>query len=797
MRVLVRATLALAVLLTLPALADAQRAPRVKIDAVRFGLPCDNWENTPQFRAAYWVPVYIDLTAGPEGFKKDQAWVVVEVPDSDEIGNTYSVPVPPAEPGESFTVLAYTRPGSAYINLSVSVRSEGQNLCPPFRKEIQGMDPNERLYLTVGSRLRNLRALLKARAEDPDRDAIAEIADVRYLPEHWFGYSTVDLLILTTGANRDFFMELRDDKSAAMERKRRALVEWVQRGGRLIISANRNQDVIGPWVELQELLPVAFKGTQQFPEVTPSWGREGGTLKPLRNSPPRNNPAGPPAPLEVARLERKPGRMAFTLLTHNGANAVPLIVQSAAGLGRVTVVAFDLDLPPVTEWESRAEFWRRLVQLAGGRPEGRLPDETEQNFPMFPDPEGRNSLNSQLLDRLEDYGDEVPVISFGWVALFILLYILIVGPLDYWFLKKVVNRLELTWITFPTVVITVSAAAYFAAYHIKGNELKINKVDIIDIDLARQETYGTTWFTLFSPRIQHYTIGVEPATPTWAAEPGAEQTAYPVVVTWSGRADIDRARGQSLFRRSYEYETNFEGTDPRLRGVPTGLKGVPIQVWSTKSFTATWQAPMGGDKPAVTAKLRTVGDIVRQLDGEITSHLPMKLEETVLLHGDGERVAVYELGTLTPGTAERIRGGQFENQQWFLAQQTGNVNYSMRRGRFYYPMTGETTPSLMKAALFFELSGRATNQPGQQVSNRSLRYLDQSWRLKHNPGEAILYGRLAPPVAPAEEVTKGAVSPSRLWLGALPGQGTARPDLSGTIRQETYVRVFIPIDTTP
>ena len=32
-----------------------------------------------------------------------------------------------------------------------------------------------------------------------------------------------------------------------------------------------------------------------------------------------------------------------------------------------------------------------------------------------------------------------------------------IGPLDYLFLKKVVKKLELTWITFPTVVLVVSA----------------------------------------------------------------------------------------------------------------------------------------------------------------------------------------------------------------------------------------------------------------------------------------------------------------------------------------------------
>ena len=40
--------------------------------------------------------------------------------------------------------------------------------------------------------------------------------------------------------------------------------------------------------------------------------------------------------------------------------------------------------------------------------------------------------------------------------------------------------MELTWITFPTIVVTVSLVAYYAAYLLKGNDLLVNKVDVVD-----------------------------------------------------------------------------------------------------------------------------------------------------------------------------------------------------------------------------------------------------------------------------------------------------------------------------
>ena len=187
----------------------------------------------------------------------------------------------------------------------------------------------------------------------------------------------------------------------------------------------------------------------------------------------------------------------------------------------------------------------------------------------------------------------MPVISFGWVALFIVLYTLLIGPIEYLFLKKVLGRLELTWITFPVIVLSVSAAAYFTAYAIKGNDLKLNKVDVVDVDLAGGRVYGRTWLTVFSPRIDSYTIGVEPKE-SWAVSRPDGPTPQPLV-DWMGGG---RGGGSSFLSRGYSYHV-----DPDARVMCDGLVRVPIQVWSTKAFTANWSGlhrqghPAGGRGP--------------------------------------------------------------------------------------------------------------------------------------------------------------------------------------------------------
>src|SRR5204862_2485845 len=140
----------------------------------------------------------------------------------------------------------------------------------------------------------------------------------------------------------------------------------------------------------------------------------------------------------------------------------------------------------------------------------------------------------------------------------------------------VFKRLELTWVTFPTVVLVISVAAYFTAYAVKGDDLRINKVDVVEIDQhgPAPQVYGTSWFTLFSPRIQNYTVGLEPAAPLWAGPPAEGGPASPAAVTTLEGADrFMRGGSPAMFRRPYQYAPAAAGAD-----------GLGIPVWPTRSF---------------------------------------------------------------------------------------------------------------------------------------------------------------------------------------------------------------------
>jgi hypothetical protein len=794
MRKLAPAFLTCVTFLLLVSSAAAQVPMRVKIDKVQVGFrPYGQDDFTGRFKIGLWTPVYVYFSQAPNGpivlpAGKDgvgRGELLVETSDSDGVPNIYRVPLALAA-NEQRPRLTYTRPGAGRPEIKISVVAGGKAVT--HKEEVGAIDLGEHLYLTLGARLNHFQEALMALAPGKDKDAretkpreAAYENDVERLPKDWFGYNAVDLMVLTTD-NNIFLRNLLNERPRT---RLKALAEWVRRGGRFVVGvAWRNQDKVHALLQAEAWQP-------RLPDILPPDGQteisELGATRTWAQAFDKLFPGGGKDPVRVAKLN--PDKRVDVLVAE-GAGRDPVIVRMPYGLGSVTVVAFDLDKGPFSVWDGRVEFWQALLGRLAPRvivpPEG--PDGMRNA--VFGDT--GSDLTTGLQRELDKF--DVAVISFGWVALFILLYILVVGPLDYLILKKVFKRLEWTWITFPSVVLLVSAIAYFTAYALKGNDLKINKVDLVDLDLRtdldqEQRTqkayaYGTTWFTVLSPRIQSYTLGIEPAVRNWAEGKGDSGLAG-LEVTWLGRPEpfgmggMGRQRSQGLFRHAYEYAPDA-----------AGLLGVPIAVWSTKAFTASWEAPL--DRLPFTADLRYQGGFQDpQLAGTIKNNLPVDLTDAWLYYAG----KWYPFPSGLPGTGAgappvKVSLNQhrpIKMDEWVSARDTEGTG----------PQVFNPTQTIKKL-LFLQ----STDPTGLDL-NHSQRRLDQSWRLGMEarqdwPGatrEVILFGRLARARGSAERLTADGDPrlPTHLWLGEVPGEGKTRPPLPGTLVQDTYLRVYLPV----
>ncbi len=720
--------------------ADSRIAPRIQ--EVRVGFPAYG-SPAGLFKSGCWVPIEIRFHPGTEQI--ENAKIQVETADSEETQTVYTVPIP----NNKLSVGAYTKPGSLRSTFNITVEADQHRLRETHT--LNSLDVADTLCLYLGGNpaafSHSLSAIQIAETESRTAGAcrLAAVDNVQALPDRWFGYSAVDLVILPT-ANRtliDQFLQADNDR-------KQALAEFVRRGGHLLISCGRNRNILP---DISRELGIEMP----FSDGGPLTSR---TLDHLRTWTAGHHsfPTTGPVFQDGIRLNLTPGGVYQSLLPPRlDEQSSSLVIRWPVGNGQVTLVAIDLDDAPFTAWAGQADFWKVLLPRCGVK----IGVKTTSGPPNTREESGASDVATLLQQELDQF-PTVRVVPFGWIALLVLVFIMVVGPVSYFFHSRVLGGVHLNWIIFSIAAVAVTVTACVAAYALKGTELRINKLDLVDIDLTGRRCYGTTWFTLYSPRTESFTMGIEPAASWGSVTDDPDHN----VVSWLGRPEAgfggyDRPRSVPAFRRTYEFAPNARG-----------LKNVPIPVWSSKSFTANWAATIDFEIPASRLQRRRPAGI----DGSVVNPLPVALAEVALIYGETEsQVKVYQLGTLAPRQHTTLSSAQeMQLSQWL----TSATTIADRTG-------------LMRRIMFYDAT---VNLDG--IRDRPLDKLDQSWR-RALRNSAILVGRTARLEGPVEEVTQDSASPSRLWLGRLPQPGEVRPTLTGALTQDTYVRMLVPVLPTP
>ncbi|MBX9582204.1 MAG: hypothetical protein K2X87_18010 [Gemmataceae bacterium] len=742
-----------------------------------------------------WAPVYADLEL--VGEVTGPAELVVETPDADGVITSMAVwvdlmgwPVGRTVAAHARGPMAYVRPAGGTAETTIRVRGkDGRPLSDPYR--IPNLRTREPLsYVVLGLGSTELRSPLPGfdlpkpgGAADPDappgplrngRVELTAITNADDLPQHWIGYDGADLVVLPTG-NAEFVGQLSAVRGPP-GRRFDPLAEWVRRGGRLVVSAGTSAKLLTDPDGLKYLLPDVFRAdapTKTVTQLPVYWAARETSQTTTLNTVLRQAGGFPVANLQLP--PGRPGRVVSPPPARQTEGSEPVAVQVPYGLGKVTVIGFDLDRPPFTAYAGRADFWDWVLR-EGGANRASVGNEARPLAASASGPAGEEDEVAAAVRAHLDTFAGVPVISFGAVAALIVLYALLIAPVEYLFLRRVLRRPAWTWVTLPLTVLAVAAAAYVTAVRAKGTDLRVNKVDVVDVlpaaEPGRGRVYGTTWFTLFGPRSEAFDVSVNPAADWAPLRVGSGMTG------WAGGPRGGRA---GLLRRRYEYTDRY--ADPGWAAA--GLAGVPVPTWSTKGFAAAWDA-LGPERLVESRLEHPPGDPSRVV-GTFVNRLPVpELTDCVAFYAG----QAYPLGTILSGQEVRLvldRGTPAA--QWLqenarlpelLAAATGRSAASARG----LPLWG---------LLFHEAALR--NDEGVIPRNGSVRRLDQSWRLTpDNRGEVIVMGRAVPPPGPAADLFGGPASPTRLRLHGRPESRVEDPPpVPGVGRQETYVRLYLPV----
>lgn len=280
-----------------------------------------------------------------------------------------------------------------------------------------------------------------------------------------------------------------------------ALLAWVRGGGHLIVAAEQLSDINGtPW--LKQFLPMDLTDTRnlKIDEDVINWvtSRAGGsaadeitTNRRTRRLTPQPtgsgafeapmDPAFRGAELPVAVGTVRDGSTLFM------SGDQPLAVQAPRGRGKVTVLAFSPEREPFRSWKARQYFWAKLAGMPSDFFTAAHPGGGYGGWSI-------DGVFGALIDSRQ-----IKKLPVTWLLLLLVVYLVVIGPFDQWWLKKI-NRQMLTWITFPSYVVLFSLLIYFIGYKLRAGETEWNELNIVDV-LPRGDKVdmrGRTYISIYS-----------------------------------------------------------------------------------------------------------------------------------------------------------------------------------------------------------------------------------------------------------------------------------------------------------
>ncbi len=356
-----------------------------------------------------------------------------------------------------------------------------------------------------------------------------------------------------------------------------ALLAWVHGGGHLIVAPEQAQDISStPWLRALYPCTLGTLMTNRPQGVLQAWLAGGPLLRanetttasfPGPTSPgfvpqPRFGPR--PMRLQTGnpytQIELDPAFAAAAVPMFNSelrdgevvlaAEGVPLVVTAPRGRGQITALAFSPEREPFRSWKNRAWFWARLLQVPGTALE-----------PGAPSLYGGWSVDGVFGAMVDSR--QVRKLPVEWLLALLVVYLVVIGPLDQWWLKRI-NRQMLTWLTFPAYVVLFSLLIYYIGYKLRAGETEWNQVDVVDI-LPRNEQVelrGRSYASLYSSVNARYRLGSDQTYATMRGE----------FVGFYGGGD-DTSRSQIDLQAN-----NFRAE-------------ISVPVWTSQLYVSDWEQP--------------------------------------------------------------------------------------------------------------------------------------------------------------------------------------------------------------
>lgn len=456
-----------------------------------------------------------------------------------------------------------------------------------------------------------------------------------------------------------------------------ALQAWVHGGGHLVVAVEQPLDVNSlPW--LRQLLPVqpnsvvaqTMDGELQrwlTQGISPSAYRtvnsvSGNTESPYSALTP--NAGFDKAEMPLVKATVRDGQTGIS------AGESPLMVSAPRGRGTITSLLFNPEREPFKSWEHRTWFWAKLAAI----PDQWFLSSDYSNYGGF----GIDGVFGAMIDSRQ-----VRKLPVFWLLILLVVYLLVIGPLDQYVLKKL-NRQMLTWITFPAYVALFSLLIYFIGYKLRAGESEWNELHLVDVLFKGEsaELRGRTFASIYSPVNAQYQLTSQQPHATLRGESQG---------MWGGGQESSKAR---VLQR----EKGFDAE-------------IFVPVWTSQLYVSDWMQP--AELPIkTTVKVNGVNLVV-----QLQNQLDRKVEPLRLV----VQGRLYDLGGLA-------------------ANASTNVTLSLGAGRPLSEFVQSHSSSFVNAiqgrqrSLGDEASGRLEDMPNGSMAASFIAHRGVSMHNQYNQG---------------------------------------------------------------
>lgn len=465
------------------------------------------------YKSDYWVPVFITVSnEGPSINGSIQIAAAGQF-NADEV--LYSNPVSlPTQSSKRLVQYVYLSDLANTLTIEL-VDDRERILKSTETNNLDWLATDDILYGIVSSGPSDL-DFLEELTGDRDNAAVAFV-DIEALPEVPASWNAFDVLVF------------HDVDTGQLEPEQiEALLGWISTGGQMVVAGGPGwQNTVAG---LDDLLPVTISGIESMADLP---GLRTWAGQPFRDS----------GPFLVTIASIRDGEV---LLQEDG---LPLLSKSNFGRGSIYFMALDPNLAPLSDWDGSEVIWNEIVS--------RIPPLPAWAIGAKNGYAAKSAISSLPSLRLP---------SAGLLFLFIFIYIVTIGPLNYLVLKRI-GRRELAWFTIPGLALAFTLVALLTGFRLKGNDVVVNQMSIAFGPIDGHQLRVQTLLGLYSPGRSTYdltlprSVVIRPFDDTFNTLSGGGNIA---AVERNGQVEVQGIRVdvgdiQPLVADSYQKSTEING----------------------------------------------------------------------------------------------------------------------------------------------------------------------------------------------------------------------------------------------